>query len=123
MNAQSAFIEKRNKVKKNGGDTRRMKVFLINGILMRVKEILPDITSRKMMGEYLLYKDGKLFGGIYDNRLLLKTTKVSVVVLKFHDSAFPYQGGGEMISFPEPYDAVLLRDVVAAMLPQLPKKR
>ncbi len=100
-----------------------MKVFLINGILMRVKEILPDITSRKMMGEYLLYKDGKLFGGIYDNRLLLKTTKVSVVVLKFHDSAFPYQGGGEMISFPEPYDAVLLRDVVAAMLPQLPKKR
>lgn len=30
------------------------------------------LTTRKMMGEYLLYSDGILFGGIYDNRLLIK---------------------------------------------------
>lgn len=33
------------------------------------------ITYRKMMGEYLFYKDGVLFGGIYDNRFLIKNTK------------------------------------------------
>ena len=91
--------------------------------LNKVLAILPEITYRKMMGEYLLYYDGRLFGGIYDNRLLLKITKASAVMLKFHDSAFPYEGGGEMIPFPEPYDAQLLRDVVEAMCPQLPKKK
>ena len=91
--------------------------------LNKVLEILPEITYRKMVGEYLLYYDGRLFGGIYDNRLLFKITKASAVMLKFHDSAVPYEGGGEMILFPEPYDAELLRDVVEAMCPQLPKKK
>ena len=91
--------------------------------LNKVLAILPGITYRKMMGEYLLYYDGRLFGGIYDNRLLLKITKASAVMLKFHDSAFPYEGGGEMILFPEPYDAQLLRDVVEAMCTQLLKKK
>ena len=91
--------------------------------LNKILEIMPEITYRKMMGEYLLYYDGRLFGGIYDNRLLLKITKASAIMLKFHDSAFPYEGGGEMILFPEPYDAGLLRDVIIAMYPQLPEKR
>ena len=30
------------------------------------------VTTRKMMGEYILYADGKIFGGIYDDRLLVK---------------------------------------------------
>lgn len=36
---------------------------------------LDSITYKKMMGEYLLYKDGILFGGIYDDRFLIKITK------------------------------------------------
>lgn len=35
---------------------------------------LPSVSYRKMMGEYLLYFDGVLFGGIYDDRLLIKKT-------------------------------------------------
>lgn len=35
---------------------------------------VPGITYKKMMGEYLLYADGILFGGVYDNRFLLKPT-------------------------------------------------
>ena len=85
-------------------------------------EILPDITYRKMMNEYLLYKDGRLFGGIYDDRLLLKITKASATMLNDCQSDFPYPGGGEMILFPEPYDAELLRSVVEAMVKELPKK-
>jgi len=34
-----------------------------------------DITYKKMMGEYMLYKNGILFGGVYDNRFLVKKTK------------------------------------------------
>ncbi len=90
--------------------------------LERVKAILPDIKSRKMMGEYLLYNEGKLFGGIYDDRLLLKITKASATMLKECPSAFPYDGGGEMILFPEPFDPELLRDVVEAMCEELPAK-
>ena len=91
--------------------------------LNKVKAILPDITHRKMMGEYLLYRDGKLFGGIYDDRLLLKRTKSSAIMLRDYESDFPYSGGGEMILFPEPYDADLLRKVVDAMCKELPAKK
>lgn len=64
------------------------------------------LTTRKMMGEYLLYSDGILFGGIYDNRLLIKETPASLAVLR--STAVPYEGAkpmrlvdledGEMIS-------------------------
>ncbi len=91
--------------------------------LERVMAILPEISSRKMMGEYLLYNDGKLFGGIYDDRLLLKITKASAKMLKDCPSAFPYDGGGEMILFPEPFDPDLLKTVVEAMCEELPARR
>ena len=91
--------------------------------LDKVRGILPEITSRKMMGEYLLYHDGILFGGIYDDRLLLKNTKSSATILEDCPPAFPYEGGGEMILFPEPYDPDLLRKVVSEMLPELRKKK
>ena len=87
--------------------------------LEAVMAVLPDITHRKMMGEYLLYRDGVLFGGIYDDRLLLKITKASATMLDDCPSAFPYEGGGEMILFPEPYDAELLDKVVDAMCAEL----
>jgi TfoX/Sxy family transcriptional regulator of competence genes len=89
--------------------------------LEKVRSVLPEITARKMMGEYLLYMDGILFGGIYDDRLLLKITKASSTMLKEYDSAFPYDGGGEMILFSEPYDEELLKKVVMAMVPELRK--
>ena len=88
-----------------------------------VKAILPDVTHRKMMGEYLLYRDGVLFGGIYDDRLLLKITKASATMLADFPSDFPYDGGGEMILFPEPYDGELLRKVVDAMVKELPRRK
>ena len=46
-----------------------------DGFFEFIKEQLSgteDITFRKMMGEYMLYKDGILFGGVYDNRFLIK---------------------------------------------------
>ena len=49
-----------------------------NDYLEYVLELLRElngITYKKMMGEFLLYKEGVLFGGIYDNRFLIKKTK------------------------------------------------
>ncbi|MBR4503767.1 MAG: TfoX/Sxy family protein [Candidatus Methanomethylophilaceae archaeon] len=91
--------------------------------LQAIEALLPGVTSRKMMGEYLLYMDGKLFGGIYDDRLLLKITKASAGMLRDFPSDFPYEGGSEMIRFTGPYDAGLLRKVVAAMCEELPARK
>ena len=41
------------------------------GLLREVE----SVTYKKMMGEYMLYKDDILFGGVYDNRFLIKKTK------------------------------------------------
>ena len=87
--------------------------------LEAVEAVLPGIKSRKMMGEYLLYRDGILFGGIYDDRLLLKITKASARMLRDCPSAFPYDGGGEMILFPEPYDPRRLGEAVDAICAEL----
>ena len=43
-------------------------------ILELLKEV-DGVSYKKMMGEYILYKDGIIFGGVYDNRFLIKKTK------------------------------------------------
>ena len=50
-----------------------------------------------MMGEYLLYANGVLFGGIYDDRLLIKPTKKAQELLQGAEYAIPYDGAKPMI--------------------------
>ena len=63
-------------------------------VLELLREV-KDITYKKMMGEYLLYKDGVLFGGVYDDRFLVKKTK------SLEDSGLreeiPYPGAKPML--------------------------
>ncbi len=54
-----------------------------------------DITYKKMMGEYMLYKDGVLFGGIYDDRFLVKKTKYSEI--RGLKEEIPYPGAKPML--------------------------
>ena len=56
-----------------------------------------DIAYKKMMGEYLLYKNGVLFGGIYDDRLLIKPTEKAKELLPNAEYATPYDGAKPMI--------------------------
>ena len=56
-----------------------------------------DITYKKMMGEYLLYKNGVLFGGFYDDRLLIKPTEKAKELLPNAEYAVPYDGAKPMI--------------------------
>lgn len=56
-----------------------------------------NVTYKKMMGEYLLYANGVLFGGVYDDRLLIKSTKKATELLTNAEYAVPYKGAKPMI--------------------------
>lgn len=56
-----------------------------------------EITYKKMMGEYLLYANCVLFGGIYDDRLLIKPTEKAKALLPNAEYAIPYNGAKPMI--------------------------
>lgn len=85
-------------------------------VLDLLREV-PDVTYRKMMGEYVLYVQGKPFGGIYDDRFLVKHTKASDVVLQAEE--LPYEGGSAMLLV-DIENAAALADMIAAMAEELP---
>ena len=58
---------------------------------------LDDISYRSMMGEYILYYHGKIVGGIYDDRLLVKKTKSALECMPAAVCDFPYAGAKEML--------------------------
>lgn len=78
---------------------------------------VPDVTTRKMMGEYLLYASGKLFGGVYDDRFLVKDTGASRAVLPV--SEVPYEGASPM-RLVDVEDTETVATMVLAMLAELP---
>lgn len=80
---------------------------------------LDGITHRAMMGEYILYIHGRVFGGIYDDRLLLKPTASACALLPDAPREIPYEGAKEMLlADPDERDRLAL--VIQAMLPELP---
>ena len=76
-----------------------------------------------MMGEYILYYKGKVFGGIYDNRFLVKITKSSAALLPNASKELPYEGAKEMLSVDELEDKEFLAKLITSMYEELPKKR
>lgn len=58
---------------------------------------LDGITFRAMMGEYILYYHGKIVGGLYDNRLLVKPVPSAIVLMPDAVYELPYEGAKEML--------------------------
>ena len=58
---------------------------------------LEGVTHRAMMGEYLLYYKGKIVGGIYDDRLLVKPVPSAIAYMPNADYETPYEGGKKML--------------------------
>lgn len=58
-----------------------------------------EITYRAMMGEYILYYRGKIVGGIYDDRLLVKPVKSAISLMPDATYELPYEGAKEIIVF------------------------
>lgn len=79
-----------------------------------------EVTSRAMMGEYILYYRGKVFGGVYDNRLLVKPTPSARALLPGAGEELPYPGAKPMLLVEPLEDRAFLARLVEAMDPELP---
>lgn len=82
--------------------------------------LLDDITFRAMMGEYIIYYRGKIMGGIYDDRFLVKQTKSSLKMMPEADLEIPYEGAKEMIMVDDIDNKEFLRELFEAMYNELP---
>ena len=72
--------------------------------------ILDDITCRPMMGEYLLYYNGILFGGIYDDRVLVKIVDSNKEYNM--EEVIPYKNAKPMYFVDDVDNQDTLRDIV-----------
>ena len=88
-------------------------------ILNQLSE-LESIAYRPMMGEYILYYRGKVIGGIYDNRFLVKPTKSAAAMMPGARQELPYDGAKEMLLVEDVDDREFLRTVIEAMYEELP---
>ena len=71
-----------------------------------------------MMGEFILYKNGKIFGGIYDDRFLVKPIKSALEKLPDAPRELPYEGAKEMLLVEDVDNREFLRELVTAMCGQ-----
>ena len=81
---------------------------------------LEGITFKQMMGEYILYLNGRIFGGIYDDRFLVKPTKSAAAMMPDADREQPYEGAKEMLLVDNVDNREFLRELVTAMYDELP---
>ena len=81
------------------------------------------LSARAMMGEYVLYYGGKIVGGVYDNRLLVKPTPSAVSLLPETSRELPYEGAKEMLLVKDVEDGELLKKLFEAMHEELPEPK
>lgn len=81
---------------------------------------LEDITYRAMMGEYIIYYRGKIVGGIYDDRLLVKPVKSAIAYTPSASYELPYEGAKEMLLVDNTDDKEYLTGLFKAMYDELP---
>ncbi len=84
---------------------------------------LPEVSSRAMMGEYILYFRGKVFGGIYDDRLLVKPVPSAVKLMPDAPMELPYEGAKEMLLVEDVDDREFLCSLIEGMWEELPEKK
>ncbi len=96
----------------------------LNYILEQLSET-DDISHRAMMGEYIIYCGGKVVGGIYDDRFLVKPTKSAKAMMPDADTQLPYEGAKEMLLVDNLDDREFLKKLLETMRDELPapKKR
>ncbi len=84
---------------------------------------LEDITYRAMMGEYIIYYRGKVVGGIYDDRFLVKPTKSALEMMPNAQKELPYEGAKEMLLVDDIDNRSFLKELIEAMFVELPDKK
>ena len=82
-----------------------------------------DVAWRAMMGEYIIYCRGKVIGGIYDDRFLIKPTPSALAMMPDAERELPYEGGSEMLPVDRLEDREFLRALVEAVAGELPEPK
>ena len=91
-------------------------------ILEQLSE-LDEISHRAMMGEYIIYYQGKIVGGIYDDRLLVKPVKSAISLMPNATYEFPYRGAKEMLLVDDVDSKEFLTKLFDAMYQELPSPK
>ena len=81
---------------------------------------LEEISYRAMMGEYIIYYRGKIVGGIYDDRFLVKPTKSAKNMMPDADMEVPYEGAKEMLLVDNVDNREFMKSLLEAMYDELP---
>jgi len=81
---------------------------------------LENVSWKGMMGEYILYWRGKVIGGIYDDRFLVKPVKSALAMMPDADREVPYEGAKEMLLVDSVDNREFLEELLAAMYDELP---
>ena len=79
-----------------------------------------EITHRAMMGEYIIYCKGRVIGGIYDDRFLIKPTKTAIALMPGASYELPYEGAKEMLLAENVDDSEFLAKLVNAVADEVP---
>lgn len=80
---------------------------------------LEGVSCRPMMGEYILYVRGKIVGGVYDDRLLVKNTKAAKALLPEAAPVPPYPGAKPMLEVDGIDDGAFVRELLQAIAEEL----
>ncbi|MBQ1482118.1 MAG: competence protein TfoX [Erysipelotrichaceae bacterium] len=85
--------------------------------------LLEEVAYRPMMKEYIIYYRGKVIGGIYDDRFLIKPTAAALRLMP--DAAFvsPYEGAKKMLAVSEVEDKEFLKELFDAVYEELPARK
>lgn len=94
----------------------------LNFIMEQLSE-LDEVSFRAMMGEYILYYRGKVFGGIYDDRLLIKPVPAAVKMMPDATMELPYDGAKAMILVDDVDNREFLCELIESMWEELPEKK
>ncbi|HRR77798.1 MAG TPA: TfoX/Sxy family protein [Ruminococcus sp.] len=84
---------------------------------------LDDISYRAMMGEYIIYYQGRIVGGIYDDRFLVKPTRSAREMMPAAAYELPYEGAKEMLLVEDIDNRGFLESLLTAMLDELPEPK
>ncbi|MBQ4506153.1 MAG: TfoX/Sxy family protein [Firmicutes bacterium] len=82
-----------------------------------------DVSYRAMMGEYIIYYRGRIAGGIYDDRFLVKPVKSALEMMPEANLELPYEGAKEMLLVDDLENKEFLRELLEAMYDELPAQR
>ena len=82
-----------------------------------------DVSYRAMMGEYIIYYRGRIAGGIYDDRFLVKPVKSALEMMPEANLELPYEGANEMLLVDDLENKEFLRELLEAMYDELPAQR